>query len=80
VSHRGEDAFVGVLLHGVRTADVFIDEHEGACAVGQEGRISEFEPDVYGCDFSPIICVRGWGRGDHYLEEGVRGWVGGGYP
>jgi hypothetical protein len=40
--------YVGVLLHGVRAAAIFVDWFEGACAVGQDARVPEFEPEVYG--------------------------------
>jgi hypothetical protein len=59
---RGEYCFVGVLLHGVETVDVFVNETEVACAVGHEGRVAEFEPDVYGCKFGPIIGMCWWYR------------------
>jgi hypothetical protein len=37
---------------------MFVDEYEGACVVGQEGRVAEFEPEVYGYEFCPInVCV-----------------------
>jgi hypothetical protein len=36
----GENLCVGVLLHGVRTADVFMDESEGESAVEYEGKVA----------------------------------------
>jgi hypothetical protein len=48
VNNRVEGISVGVSLHGVWAADVFMGEPEGVCAVGHEGRVSEFEPEVYG--------------------------------
>jgi hypothetical protein len=55
VIDKGYVFAVRVLLHAsVWAVGILVDEFEGECVVGHEGRVAESEPEIYGYEFSSI--------------------------